>query len=82
MKLPIIPAYFAKPFEELARAVAVAVGAYLVAAITAEGLPTTQAAIIALISGAVPIVWAALRQALNSTELTPNTPTPKQPPAP
>ncbi len=72
----MIPTYLPKWLEELARAVAVAVGAYLVTAVSATGIPTTQQAIIALLAGAAPVAWAAIRAALNKTLLTTNGPPP------
>lgn len=70
----MIPQYLFKTFEELARAVVMAVGTYVVMAIASGGLPTTQQAVIALISGAVPIAWAAIRTALDKTPVTNNIP--------
>lgn len=68
-----IPWYVFKPLEELARAVLVGIGAYLVTAVATNGLPTTQEAVIALAVGAVPFAVAAVRAFLNKTPLTPPT---------
>ena len=74
--LPKIPWYVPKWAEEAARGIAVAVFAYAVSAIAANGVPNDSQAIIALVAGALPIAWAALRTALNSTPATPDAPPP------
>lgn len=68
----MIPLYFFKNWEELAKGITVGVGSYLVMTVTAQGFPTTQQALTALLTGAVPIVYAAFRTWLNATPLTPN----------
>lgn len=70
--MPKIPQYFFKVVEEIARGVGVAVVTYLAAAVVEEGIPTTTDALVALAVGAIPIAYAALRAALNSTPLTPD----------
>lgn len=69
-----IPLYFFKPFEELGRAIGVAVLLYVIIAIQATGIPTTQEGFTALIAGALPIILAAIRTFLNKTPLTPTDP--------
>jgi len=59
MKFPL---YFVKPIEELARALVFALGTYLVMAVQTQGVPNGQQAVVVLISGAVPIVYATVRQ--------------------
>lgn len=67
----MIPLYIPKWVEEIARGVGVAVLTYVVTSVATTGIPTTQQAIISLITGALPIVWAAIRTALNYTPVTP-----------
>jgi hypothetical protein len=69
-----IPLYVPKWAEEMARAVGVAVGSYVVMSITANGVPDDKQTIAALLTGAVPIIWAAVRGWLNATPLTPDVP--------
>ena len=56
--------YVWKTGGELARAVAVAVIAYAATAINAQGVPETREAIIALLTGALPVIYAAVRAVL------------------
>ena len=72
----MIPNYIPKWVEEVARGVGVAVLTYLVTSIASSGIPTTQEALIALATGALPIIWAAVRTALNYTPVTPPLPPP------
>ena len=61
--------YTWKTAGEIARAVAVAVLAYAAAAIVNEGVPETKDAILALATGALPIVYAAIRAALTKSPI-------------
>ena len=61
---------------EVLRAVGSAVIAYVAVAISDKGLPTDQAGWIALAVGAIPIMYAAIRVALNYTPITPPNPPP------
>lgn len=70
---PFIPPYFAKWIEEGVRSVAFAVGTFVVMSIQTEGLPSGKQAIVALFTAAIPIAYAAFRQFLNNTPLTPPT---------
>ena len=66
-----IPLYYFKPLEELARAVLVAVLAYIATAIVVGGIPDSAETWRALAAGALPIAIAAMRAWLNKTPVTP-----------
>ena len=68
----MIPQYVFRALEEIARGVAVAVVAYAAAAIVDGGVPASREAALALLTGALPVAYAALRAALNKTVLTPD----------
>ncbi len=70
----MIPLYFPKWVEEAARGVFVAVGGYVVGAIVAGQLQPTRESVAAALPGLITVAWAALRQALNNTPLTPPAP--------
>lgn len=69
-----IPLYFFKPLEEIGRAVAIAVGGYIVGAIVAGTLEPTRESVGAALPGIIAVAWGAVRAALNSTKLTPDLP--------
>lgn len=72
----MISDYTWKTAGEIARAVAVAVLAYAAAAVVENGVPETSDAILALATGALPIIYAAIRAALTKSPIptTPETP--------
>ena len=61
--------YTWKWFGELARGVAVAVLAYGAAVVVSEGVPETREAILALLTGALPVAYAAVRLALTKSPI-------------
>lgn len=56
--------YQFKVFEEIARAVGVAVGFALVTAVYTQGVPSTKEGLVALLVGLLPVGYAALRKAI------------------
>lgn len=61
--------YTWKTAGEIARAVVVAVVAYAAAAVVAEGVPSTKETILALLTGALPIAYAAARAAITASPI-------------
>lgn len=72
----MISDYTFKVAGEVARAVAVAVLAYAAAAIVEGGVPESRETWVALATGALPIIYAAIRAALTKSPIptTPETP--------